>query len=132
MPFGILKTLVAGILFLSIYAFVETTASFAQCPVLNVMVKGQVQGRPRGGLVRVQLVYSKHSKDENGESGEVRLEGESFRIRIPFLTQSRAPVLGLGSFKCDLRPKTVTVSLLADDREYDRVSLRLGKRLQNG
>jgi hypothetical protein len=60
MPFGISKTL-AGILFLSVYAFVGSTASFAQCPVLNVMVKGEVQGRPRGGLVRVQLVYSKHS-----------------------------------------------------------------------
>jgi hypothetical protein len=127
MPFDILKTLVAGILLLSIYAFVGPTASFAQCPILNVMVKGEIQGRPRGGVVRVQLVYSKHSKDENGESGEVRLEGELFRIRIPFLTQSRAPVLGLGSFKCDLRPKTVVVTLLADDREYDRVSLDWAK-----
>jgi len=126
MPFGISKTL-AGILFLSIYAFVGSTESFAQCPVLNVMVKGEVQGRPRGGVVRVQLVYSKHSKDENGESGEVRLEGELFRIRIPFLTQSRTPVLGLGSFKCNLRPKTVVVTLLADDREYDRVSLDWAK-----
>jgi hypothetical protein len=53
-------------------------------------------------------------------------------IRIPFLTQSRAPVLGLGGFKCDLRPKTVVVTLLAGDHEDDRVSLRLGKRLQNG
>jgi hypothetical protein len=127
MPFGIFKTLVAGILFLSIYAFVGTTASFAQCPVLDVMVKGEVQSPPRGGVVRVQLVYSKHSKDENGESAEVRFEGESFRIRIPFLTQSRAPVLGLGGFKCDLRPKTVVVTLLAGDDEYDRVSLDWAK-----
>jgi hypothetical protein len=127
MPFAIFKTLVAGILFLSIYAFVGTTASFAQCPVLNVMVKGEVQSPPPGGVVRVQLVYSKHSKDENGESGEVTLEGESFRIRIPFLTQSRAPVLGLGGFKCDLRPKTVVVTLLAGDHEYDRVSLDWAK-----
>jgi hypothetical protein len=127
MPFAIFKTLVAGILFLSIYAFVGTTASFAQCPVLNVMVKGEVQSPPRGGMVRVQLVYSKHSKDENGESGEVRLEGESFRIRIPFLTQSRAPVLGLGSFKCDLRPKALVVTLLSGDHEYDRVSLDWAK-----
>jgi hypothetical protein len=94
---------------------------------LNVMVKGEVQSPPPGGVVRVQLVYSKHSKDENGESGEVTLEGESFRIRIPFLTQSRAPVLGLGGFKCDLRPKTVVVTLLAGDHEYDRVSLDWAK-----
>ena len=127
MPFGILKILVAGILFLSIYAFVGTTASFAQCPVLNVMVKGQVQGCPRGGVVRVQLVYSKHSKSENGESGEVKLEGESFRIGIPFLTQSSAPVLGIGVFRCNLRPKTVVVTLLAGDHEYDRVSLDWAK-----
>ncbi len=97
--------------------------SLAQCPILNMMVKGEVHGPPRGGVVRVQLVYSKHSKGENGESGEVKLEGESFRIRIPFLTQSRAPVLGLGGFKCDLRPKTVVVTLLAGEHENDRVSL---------
>ena len=126
MPFDTFKTLVAGIVFLSIYAFVGTTASFAQCPVLNVMVTGEVQSPPRDGVVRVQLVYSKHSRDENGESGEVRLEGESFRIRIPFLTQ-RGPVLGLGSSKCDLKPKTVVVTLLAGDHEYDRVSLDWAK-----
>ena len=63
MPFGTFKNLVAGILFLSAYAFVGNTVSFAQCPILNVMVKGEVQSPPRGGVVRVQLVYSKHPKD---------------------------------------------------------------------
>jgi hypothetical protein len=130
MPSAVFKTLVAEILLLSIYTFVGSTASFAQCPVLNVMVKGEVQSPPRSGVVRVQLVYSKHSKEENGESGEVRLEGESFHILIPFLSQSRAPVLGLGSFKCGLRPKTVVVTLLSGDHEYDRVSLDLAKDFQ--
>ena len=127
MPFGIFKTLLAEILFLSIFAVLGTTASFAQCSVLNVLVKGDVQSPPRGGVVRVQLVYRKHSKDQNGESGEETLENESFRIQIPFLTQSGAPVLGLGSFKCDLRPKTVVVTLVAGDHEYDRVSLDWAK-----
>jgi len=127
MRHGIFKTFVAGVLFLAIYAFVGTTASLAQCPILNVMVKGEIQSPPRSGVVRVQLLYSKHSKSENGESGEVRLEGESFRIGIPFLTQSSAPVLGIGVFRCNLRPKTVVVTLLAGDHEYDRVSLDWAK-----
>jgi len=83
MPLGIFKAFAR---MLSLFLFIGTTAWFGQCPVLNVMVKGEVQSAPRGAVVRVQLVYSKHSKDENGESGEVRFEGESFRIRIPFLT----------------------------------------------
>ncbi len=40
------------------------------------------------------------------------LEDESFRIQIPFLTQSRGPVLGIGNPKCDRKPKTVVVTLL--------------------
>ena len=127
MPLGIFKTLVAEILLVSTYALVGTTKSFAQCAVLNVMVKGEVQNPPRGGVVRVQLVYSKHSKDKYGESGELKLEDESFRVGIPFLTQSSAPVLGLGSYKCDLRPKTVVVTLVAGDHEFDRVSLDWAK-----
>ena len=127
MPFGIFKTLLAETLFLSICSVLGTTASFAQCFVLNVLAKGEVQGPPRGGVVRVQLVYRKHAKDQNGESGEETLENESFRIQIPFLTQSAAPVLGLGSFKCDRRPKTVVVTLVAGDHEYDRVSLDWAK-----
>jgi len=47
-----------------------------------------------------------------GESGDVTVEGGSFRIQIPFLTQSRAPVL-IGTLleKCDRKPKTVVVTL---------------------
>lgn len=127
MRFGILRNLAAGFLCLCTCALVGTTASFAQCPVLNVMVKGEVQSLPRGGVVRVQLVYSKHSKDQYGESGEVKLEGESFRVQIPFLTQSSAPVLGFGNYKCDLRPRTVVVELVAGDHQYDRVSLDWAK-----
>jgi len=127
MRHGIFKTFVAGILLLAAYTLFGTAAALAQCPILNVMVKGEVQSPPRGSVVRVQLVYSKRSKSENGESGEVILEGESFRIRIPFLTQSSAPVLGIGVFRCNLRPKTVVVTLLAGDHEYDRVSLDWAK-----
>jgi len=61
-----------------------------------------------------------------GESGDVTVEGGSFRIQIPFLTQSRAPVL-IGTLleKCDRKPKTVVVTLMEGDQEYDRVSLDL-------
>jgi hypothetical protein len=126
MASGIFKALVNGILFLSMYSFVASPL-LAQCGILNVMVKGQVQRPPRGGVVRVQLVYLKHSKEQNGESGEVTLDGESFRIQIPFLTQSSSLMLGFGKSKCDLKPKTVVVTLLAGDHEYDRVSLDWAK-----
>ena len=126
MASGIVQALVNGILFLAMCSFVVPPL-LAQCGILNVMVKGQVQRPPRGGVVRVQLVYLKHSKEQNGESGEVTLDGESFRIQIPFLTQSSSAVLGFGKSKCDLKPKTVVVTLLAGDHEYDRVSLDWAK-----
>jgi hypothetical protein len=126
MASGIVQALVNGILFLAMYSFVAPPL-LAQRGILNVMVKGQVQRPPRGGVVRVQLVYLKHSKEQNGESGEVTLDGESFRIQIPFLMQSSAPVLRFVRPKCDLTPKTVVVTLLAGDHEYDRISLDWAK-----
>ncbi len=127
MRLRILKAVASGILFVSTYGFIGATLSPAQCPILYAVVKGQVERPPRGATVRVQLVYSKHAKDQNGESGEVKLEAASFRMQIPFLTQSGAPILGLGRYKCDLRPKTVLVTLSSGDREYDHVSLDWAK-----
>lgn len=101
--------------------------SHAWCPVDVVIVNGRVDHAPRKGIVRVQLVYPKQ-KQKMGESGDVTVEGGSFRIQIPFLTQSRAPVL-IGTLleKCDRKPKTVVVTLMEGDQEYDRVSLDLAK-----
>lgn len=95
------------------------------CPVDVVMVKGRVENPPPKSRVRVQLVYP---KQQMGESGDVTLEDASFRIQIPFLTQSRAPLLiGTLGEKCGRKPKTVIVTLIDDDREHDRVSLDLAK-----
>jgi len=59
------------------------------------------------------------------------VEEESFRIPILFLTQSRAHAHFLnGSIppdKCTRKPKTIFVSLIANDQEYDRVSLDMAK-----
>jgi len=80
----------------------------------------------RKGIVKVQLIYP---KDKIGESSDVTVEDESFRIPILFFTQSRAPFLN-GSIppeKCTRKPKTIVVSLIANDQEYDRVSLDLAK-----
>jgi hypothetical protein len=125
MIYGAFKTL-AGIL--SICAI--STGAFSQCSVDFVIVNGRVEHAPRKGIVRVQLVYPKQ-KRKMGESGEVTVEGGSFRIQIPFLTQSRAPgLLGIRE-KCDRKPETIVVTLVeADqerDHEYDRVSLDLAK-----
>jgi hypothetical protein len=128
MIYGAFKTL-AGIL--SIGTIFSGAFSHAWCPVDGVIVNGRVENAPRNGIVRVQLVYPKQ-KQKMGESGDVTVEGGSFRIQIPFLTQSRAPVL-IGTLleKCDRKPKTVVVTLVeADqegDHEYDRVSLDLAR-----
>jgi hypothetical protein len=125
---GAFKTL-AGIL--SLGTIFSGAFSHAWCPVDVVIVNGRVENAPRNGIVRVQLVYPKQ-KQKMGESGDVTVEGGSFRIQIPFLTQSRAPVL-IGALleKCDRKPKTVVVTLVEADqegeREYDRVSLDLAR-----
>jgi hypothetical protein len=114
----------AGIL--SICAIFSGAFSHARCSVDVVIVNGRVEHAPRNGIVRVQLVYPKQ-KQEMGESGDVTVEGGSFRIQIPFLTQSRAPgLLGIRE-KCDRKPGTVVVTLMESDQEYDRVSLDLAK-----
>src|SRR3984893_16199280 len=103
-----------------------SAGAFSQCSVDVVVVKGRVENAPGKGIVRVQLVYPKQ-KQEMGESGDVTIEGGSFRIQIPFLTQSRAPgLLGVRE-KCDRKPETVVVTLMEADQEYDRISLDLAK-----
>jgi hypothetical protein len=66
------------------------TLAHAGCDVHVVIIKGRVEHSPRSASVRVQLVYPKQKR---GESGEVTVENGKFTIQIPFLTQSRAPVL---------------------------------------
>ena len=98
----------------------------ALCSTNVVILKGHVDNAPDNSSVRVQLFYPKQK--EAGDSGEVTVEEGTFRIQIPYLTQSRAPVL-LGSLheKCDRKPQAVVVTLIKEDTEYDRVSLDFGK-----
>src|ERR1700693_3910151 len=97
----------------------------AMCPIDEIVVSGRVEDAPVKGSVRVQLLYPNHKA---GDSAEVTLDRGSFRLAIPFLTQSHGGVL-IGTFreKCDRKPKTVVVTLIEADREYDRVSLDLAK-----
>jgi hypothetical protein len=107
----------------SILSVVLITSTFAHalCSVDDVMVRGRVDNAPSYAKVRVQLVYS---KDMPAESGTVTVENGTFSIPIDFLTQSRRPVI-----KCNRRPKTVIVTLVArdQDHEYDRVTLDSAK-----
>jgi hypothetical protein len=109
----------------SIALVLFSTLAHAGCGTDVVIIKGRVEHPSHSAIVRVQLVYR---NQRLGESGEVTLDHEKFTIQIPFLTQSRAPLL-IGSFrqKCERKPKTVVVTLLESDqdREYDRVSLNL-------
>lgn len=113
----------AGILL--ICAIFSSAFAYATCSVDEVTVSGRVEDAPPKGTIRVQLIYA---NQKLGESGEATLEGGFFRIEIPFLTQSRAPVL-IGSLreKCDRKPKTIVVTLNESDEEYDRVSLEFPK-----
>jgi hypothetical protein len=110
---------------LSICAVFSGVLSHALCSVDEVVVNGRIDDPPKGETVRVQLVYP---NQQMGESGEITPAGSSFRIQIPFLTQSHPPTL-IGSLreKCNRRPKTVIVTLVKADQEYDRVSLDLAK-----
>ena len=76
---------------------------------------------PENAKVRIALVYS---KDIPGETADVTVENGAFSIPIEFLTQSRKSVFDRLE-KCDRRPKTVVVTLVEQDRdfEYDRVAL---------
>jgi hypothetical protein len=122
MQYGACRAL-AGML--SICAFFSGAVSHASCPVYEVIVNGRVEDAPAKGTVRVQLIYP---NQKASDSGEVTLDSSSFRIDIPFLTQSRAPVLvGTLREKCGRKPETVVVTLVDGDREYDRVSLDLAK-----
>ena len=116
---GVFKSMVGA---LSICAIFSGTLSRALCSIDAIMVNGHVEHAPRKGTVKIQLIYP---KGKIGESGDVTVEGGSFRIRIPFFTQSRAPFVN-GSIpfeKCERKPTTIVVSLIDKDQEYDRVSL---------
>ncbi|MGB2603655.1 MAG: hypothetical protein WBC78_08675 [Candidatus Sulfotelmatobacter sp.] len=103
----------------------------ALCSVDTVVVRGQVNHAPRNAKVRVQLIFSKeHAKEQLGDSGETTIENDTFSVPIEFLTQSHKPVLmGMGE-KCGRKPKTVVITLVEGDQEYDHVSLDFAKDFQ--
>jgi hypothetical protein len=121
MPGGAFKILGAML----VASTICSEPAYSSCPVDEVIVTGRIADAPAGGGIRVQLIYS---NQKVGDSTEATLDRASFRIVIPFLTESRAPVL-IGNFreKCDRKPETVVVTLIEGDREYDRVSLDLAK-----
>ena len=89
-------------------------------PIDHIILNGHVVDVPEKRSVKAQLVYANHGV---GDRVELSLDGAEFRVDVPFLTQSRGPVLnGLGE-KCKRKPETVIVMLTAADREFDRVSL---------
>lgn len=111
--------------FLSICAISSGAFSHA-CSVDVVIVNGRVERATPNSSVLVQLVYP---NQKLGESGDVTVEGGAFRIQIPFLTQSRASN-GLWPEKCNRKPRSIVVTLINDDQEYDRVSLDLAKEFK--
>jgi len=123
MVYGVFKVLV-GILCICVIS--SGGFLLAECSIDTIIVNGQVEHAPRKGKVKVQLIYS---NGRIGESGDVTVEDGSFRIPILFFTQSRAPFLNrsIPTEKCTRKPKTVDVSLIANDQEYDRVSLDMAK-----
>src|SRR6266478_10176034 len=122
---GVLKALIGT---LSICVISSGAFLHAECSIDTIIVNGRVEHAPRKGIVKVQLVYP---KGRIGESADVTVEDGPFRIPILFFTQSRAHAHFLnGSIppdKCTRKPKTIVVSLIANDQEYDRVSLDMDK-----
>ena len=129
MAYGVLKALIVA---LSICMISSGAFLRAECPIDTIIVNGQVEHAPQKAIVKVKLIYP---KGRIGESGDVTFEDGSFRIPILFFTQSRAHRGFLnGSIppdKCTRKPKTIVVSLIANDQEYDRVSLDMTKDFKN-
>ena len=123
MVYGVFKALIGT---LSICVISSGALLHAGCSIDTIIVNGKVEHAPRKGIVKVQLIYP---KDKIGESGDVTVDDGSFRIPILFFTQSRAPFLNgsLPPEKCNRKPQTIVVSLIANDQEYDRLSLDLAK-----
>lgn len=123
MAYGVFKTLI-GTLFVCLIS--SGTLLRAECSIDTIIVSGRVEHAPRKGIVKVQLVYP---KGRIGESGDVTVVDGTFRIPILFFTQSRAPSLNwsIPPEKCARKPKTIVVSLMANDQEYDRISLDMLK-----
>jgi hypothetical protein len=117
------KALVGAI---SICAISSGAFLHAECSVGIIEVTGRVEQAPRNGRVKVQLIFP---KDKIGESGDVTVENGRFRIRVPFLARTRTIYLNesipLG--KCGRKPKTIVVTLIDNEREYDRVSLEMAR-----
>ena len=117
MFYGVFKTLIGT---LSICVISSGAFLRAECSIDTIIVNGRVEHAPRKGIVKVQLIYP---KDKIGESGDVTVEDGSFRIPILFFTQSRAPFLNgsIPSEKCTRKPKTIVVSLIANDRGFSLI-----------
>ena len=126
MAYGMLKILIGS---LSICVISSCAFLHAECSIDTIIVNGRVEHAPRKGIVKVQLVYP---RGRIGESGDITVEDGPFRIPILFFTQSRAPVLNwsIPPEKCTRKPKIVVVSLIANDQEYDHVSLDMAKDFQ--
>jgi hypothetical protein len=93
----------------------------AKCGTDTILVSGKAENAPRSASIRIELLY-KHAKV--GESDTLIAAGSSFRSRIPFFTQSRAPKLMGELFeKCDRAPETVRVLLMDGPQEIDQVTL---------
>ena len=122
MVYGVFKALIE---ILCICVISSGTFLRAECSIDTIIVNGQVEHAPRKGIVKVQLIYP---KDKIGESGDVTVEDGSFASR--FCSSHRAVHHPEGSIppeKCARKPKTIVVSLIANDQEYDRVSLDMAK-----
>jgi hypothetical protein len=101
----------------------------AECPIDHVIVNGTVEHAPANAKVRVQLIYPKRMA---GDAGDITVQGETFRLPVDFLTQSRGPIINGAFGKCTRKPRTVVVTLIGggDGREYDRVVLDFAKEFK--
>jgi hypothetical protein len=101
--------------------------AWAQCPVDTVIIKGRVvENANAHSKVRVQLVFP---KEQLGESGAVTVEDGAFQIPIEFMT-TQSSIFTNRPKKCGRKPKTVVITLLENDQEFDHVSLDFAKSFQ--
>ncbi len=106
-------------------SLITGTLAHGGCSVDVVTVRVRAERAPRDAKVRVQLVYAQGQVED---SAEATVDSGAFNVPVEFLTQSRRPIL-IGNFreKCDRKPKTVVITLVWSDQEYDRVSFEFPK-----
>src|SRR6266508_1685410 len=105
--------------FVGVLLLAGNCRAMAKCPAVFVEVHGRASEDVPGSHVSIQV-----SPSPNQLTEPVAIEGGRFTARIAFDTTKSG---GRFSHDCSRTPEVVTVSLVVEQRELDRVRLEIGR-----